>query len=276
MTAQRPRTGKGYRHVLPAFPPEFNSGRIYAGPGSGPMSAAATAWDELATELQSTAASYSAVISGLTSGPWIGPSSLSMAAAVTPLPDLDAGHRCPGRRGREPGHRGGKRLRDGVCGARATGGDRDQPHPIGLAGGYERFRSEHPWRSQPPKPIRRNVGTGRGGDGHLRRFVGGRLERDTVHPGAPDHQPRRGGRPGGRGGPSRCHLGRKCPVDPSTSTSKASPLQQWLANLSTDYTDTLNGLLNGLFGPVGHPRCTALYNAIKVPLGFTTGFNDTA
>jgi PPE-repeat protein len=52
-----------------AFPPEVNSGRIYAGPGSGPLVSSAIAWDALATELQSTAASYSEVMSALTSGP---------------------------------------------------------------------------------------------------------------------------------------------------------------------------------------------------------------
>jgi hypothetical protein len=51
-------------------------------------------------------------------------------------------------------------------------------------------------------------------------------------------------------------------------------LLQWLANLSTDYTDTLNGLLNSLFGSSGASTFTALYNAVKTPLGFTTGFND--
>src|SRR5581483_3665046 len=67
-----------------AFPPEFNSGRMYSGPGSGSMRAAAAAWNGLATELQSTVASYSSVIDALSSGPWLGPSSMSMAAAVTP------------------------------------------------------------------------------------------------------------------------------------------------------------------------------------------------
>src|SRR5580700_2884048 len=67
-----------------AFPPEINSGRMYSGPGSGSMRAAAAAWDGLAAELESTAGSYSSVISTLTSGPWVGPSSLSMAAAVAP------------------------------------------------------------------------------------------------------------------------------------------------------------------------------------------------
>jgi PPE-repeat protein len=66
------------------LPPEVNSGRMYAGPGTGPMLAAAAAWDGLAAELQSTAASYRSVISELTDGPWLGASSASMAAATAP------------------------------------------------------------------------------------------------------------------------------------------------------------------------------------------------
>jgi PPE-repeat protein len=66
------------------FPPEVNSARMYAGPGSGPMRAAAAAWDGLASDLQATAASYQFEVSGLTSGPWQGPSSTSMAAAALP------------------------------------------------------------------------------------------------------------------------------------------------------------------------------------------------
>ncbi|MEE2855496.1 MAG: PPE family protein [Actinomycetota bacterium] len=67
-----------------AFPPEFNSGRMYSGPGAGSLVAAATAWQNLATELQSTATSYSSVLSGLTAGPWLGPSSIAMVSAATP------------------------------------------------------------------------------------------------------------------------------------------------------------------------------------------------
>jgi PPE-repeat protein len=66
------------------LPPEINSGRMYTGPGLGSMLAAASAWDGLATELYSTAASYGAVVSGLTAGTWLGPASMSMAAAAAP------------------------------------------------------------------------------------------------------------------------------------------------------------------------------------------------
>ncbi len=66
------------------LPPEVNSGRMYAGAGSGPMVAAAAAWDGLAAELNSAATSYQATVSQLIDGPWVGPSSMSMAAAAAP------------------------------------------------------------------------------------------------------------------------------------------------------------------------------------------------
>jgi PPE-repeat protein len=64
------------------YPPEINSGRMYTGPGSGPMLAAAQAWAGLADELYTAAGSYQSVVSGLTAGPWSGPSSASMTAAA--------------------------------------------------------------------------------------------------------------------------------------------------------------------------------------------------
>src|ERR1700761_8969806 len=64
------------------YPPEVNSARMYAGAGSGPMLAAAEAWDSLAAELHSVANSYQSVVSGLTAGSWQGPASESMSAAA--------------------------------------------------------------------------------------------------------------------------------------------------------------------------------------------------
>ena len=66
------------------LPPEVNSGLMYAGPGSGPIIAAAASWDSLATDVSSAAGDYGSVISGLTSGPWQGPASASMVAAAAP------------------------------------------------------------------------------------------------------------------------------------------------------------------------------------------------
>jgi PPE-repeat protein len=64
-----------------AIPPEINSARMYAGPGSGPMIAASAAWDALADDLYLTASAYGSTVTDLTSS-WLGPSSLSMAAAA--------------------------------------------------------------------------------------------------------------------------------------------------------------------------------------------------
>src|SRR5574337_409761 len=66
-----------------ALPPEVNSGRMYTGPGAGPMLAAAAAWDGLAAELYGTASSYASEVSGLTDGLWTGPSATAMGNAAT-------------------------------------------------------------------------------------------------------------------------------------------------------------------------------------------------
>ena len=67
-----------------AQPPELISAKIYSGPGTSSLQSAATAWEGLAGELQSTAANYQSVISGLVSGDWTGPSSETAAAAAAP------------------------------------------------------------------------------------------------------------------------------------------------------------------------------------------------
>jgi PPE-repeat protein len=66
------------------FPPEINSSLMYSGAGSGPLMAAASAWSELAADLESTAASYQSVLAQLTGTTWSGPSSARMAASTTP------------------------------------------------------------------------------------------------------------------------------------------------------------------------------------------------
>jgi PPE-repeat protein len=67
------------------FPPEVNSSLMYSGAGSGPLMAAASAWGELAADLETTAASYQTVIAQLTGTTWLGPSSARMAAAAAPF-----------------------------------------------------------------------------------------------------------------------------------------------------------------------------------------------
>lgn len=69
------------------FPPEINSSLMYSGAGSGPLMAAASAWSELAADLESTAAAYQSVLAQLTGSTWLGPSSARMAAATAPYVD---------------------------------------------------------------------------------------------------------------------------------------------------------------------------------------------
>ncbi|MGO9383318.1 MAG: PPE family protein [Mycobacterium sp.] len=67
-----------------ALPPEINSGRMYLGPGPSTLLAASAGWDALAAELNAAADGYRSVIVSLTDESWLGPTSMSMAAAVTP------------------------------------------------------------------------------------------------------------------------------------------------------------------------------------------------
>ncbi|MGB8389401.1 PPE family protein [Mycobacterium sp.] len=66
------------------LPPEINSARMYAGPRSGSMWAAAAAWDAVAAELGSAASSFQSVVSGLTGAVWLGPTSVLMTMAAVP------------------------------------------------------------------------------------------------------------------------------------------------------------------------------------------------
>lgn len=66
------------------LPPEINSARMFAGAGSGPLFAAASAWEGLAADLWASASSFESVLAALTTGPWTGPASMSMAAAASP------------------------------------------------------------------------------------------------------------------------------------------------------------------------------------------------
>ncbi|MDP7739321.1 PPE family protein [Mycobacterium paragordonae] len=64
------------------YPPEINSGRMYTGPGPGPMLAAAQAWGSVADELYATVTGFASAVAELTEGAWSGPSSAAMSAAA--------------------------------------------------------------------------------------------------------------------------------------------------------------------------------------------------
>lgn len=234
------------------------------------MRAAAAAWDGLAVELQSTAASYSSVVSSLTSGSWLGPSSVSMAAAVAPY----------------------------VAWMSATAAQAAEAatQATAAASAYETAFAAH----VPPTEIAANrsqlallVATNVFGQNapaiaateaqYGEMWVQDALAMDsyaassaaaskvTPFTAAPQIASAGG------------LAGQAAAVSQAASTSAGSaqsvlttgnPLLQWLANLSTDYTSTVTGALNSLFGPSGASTITAMYNAVKAPLGLTTQFND--
>ena len=65
-----------------ALAPESNSARMYAGPGSSSLQAAASSWNGIAAELSSAATAYDKVVMQLVSDEWMGPASTSMASAA--------------------------------------------------------------------------------------------------------------------------------------------------------------------------------------------------
>jgi PPE-repeat protein len=260
-----------------AFPPEFNSGRMYSGPGSGSLRAAASAWDGLASEIQSTVGSYSSVVDTLASGSWSGPSSMAMLAAVTPyLSWMQAA---------------------GATAAEAAA------QATAAATAYETAFAAH----VPPTEITANrtqlaqlVATNIFGQNtpaiasteiqYAEMWVQDALAMDgyagssaaatklTPFTAAPQTTNAAGvasqaaavtQAAGTSAGSAQSIL--------SSLSSLPNPVS-WLlqvgSNLSTDYTDTLNGFLNSLLGAGTSALYTDLYDAIKVPLGFTTGFND--
>jgi PPE-repeat protein len=262
--------------IYAALPPEINSGRMYAGPGSGSMRAAAAAWDGLASELQSTVSSYSSVIDTLASGPWVGPSSAGMVAAVTPYLTWMQGT--------------------------AAQASEAATQATAAATAYEAAFAAH----VPPTEIAANrsqlaslVATNVFGqntaaiaateiqyaemwaqdavamDGYAASSAA--ASKVTSFTAAPEIT--------NGGGTATQAAAVAAAATPAGSVQTllaeslnpleyGNPLLSAIGNLSTDYTDTISGMLNSLFGGGASSLYTSLFNAIKVPLGLTTGFND--
>jgi PPE-repeat protein len=253
-----------------AFPPEFNSGRMYSGPGAESMVAAATAWENLATELQSTASAYSSVLANLTSGPWVGPSSLAMAAAAAPYVAW---------------------MQQTAAQATQTAAQATQ-----AAAAYETAYAAH----VPPPVIAANrellaelMATNLLGQNtsaiaateaqYSEMWAKDAVAMDTYFASsataskltpftaAPQTTNTEGTAMQLAAAPAAAAAAPAAAAAASTTTG--GPLA-FLSQLATEYTNFINGLFNSALGPNGSAWVTGLYNAVKVPLSFTTGFND--
>ena len=150
------------------FPPEFNSGLMYSGAGSGPLMAAASAWDELAADLEATAASYQTVLAAIDRDDMVGSDLGADGCGHGALRGL-AG-RLPRVKPPRPRLRPGLpplptrvRSRDGsAC------GDRRQPSVVGGVGGHQLPGPEHAGDRGHRGAIHGDVVPGRHDDGHLR------------------------------------------------------------------------------------------------------------
>jgi PPE-repeat protein len=257
-----------------AFPPEFNSGRMYTGPGSGSMRAAAAAWDGLATELQSTVSAYSSVISTLTTGDWVGPSSLAMAAAVAPYVSW---------------------MQDTAAQAAEAA-----TQATAAATAYEAAFTAH----VPPTEVAANrsqlaslVATNLFGQNNpaiatteiqyaemwaqdalaMEGYTGSSEAASRVTPFTPPPQTTNAGGLAAQAAAVGQAAGTSAGNAQSAVAAATSPISQLtelLANLGTSINATGNDLLNSVFGTGAGALYTQLFNVIKVPLSFTTGYND--
>ncbi|CQD24863.1 PPE family protein [Mycobacterium lentiflavum] len=252
-----------------AFPPEFNSGRMYSGPGAESLVTAATAWENLAAELQSAATAYSSVVSNLTSGAWVGPSSLAMAAAAAPYVAW---------------------MQQTAAQAAKTAAQLTE-----AAGAYETAFAAH----VPPPLITANrelltqlmatnlFGQNTGaiatteaqyaemwaqdGEAMDTYFASSATASElTPFTEAPQTTNPAGTEMQAAAAPAAAAA---APAAAAASATAGGPLQ-FLSQLATEYTNFINGLFNSALGPNGSAWVNAVYTGLKGPLSFTTGFND--
>jgi PPE-repeat protein len=256
-----------------AFPPEFNSARMYAGPGAESMVTAATAWDNLATELQSIATSYSSVLSNLTTGPWAGPSSLAMAAAAAPYVAW---------------------MQQTAAQAAQTAAQATE-----AAGAYETAFAAH----VPPPVIAANrallaqlmatntfgqntaaIATtetqysemwAQDGEAMDTYFASSATASNNLTEFSPAPKTTNDAGPEMQAaavtGSTSTAAGNAATTAAAAAATPPGALG-WLAQLATDYQNFWTNLLNTV--PGGASFYTAFYNALKVPLGLTTQYND--
>lgn len=242
------------------LPPETNSGNLYTGPGSGPLLSAAAAWDRLAGEMQSAAADYNTVVAGLTAGSWAGPSAESMAAAAGPY----------------------AAWMSATAALAAEAGAQAQAAAAAYEAAYAAV--------VPPEAVAANrtqltslLATNVVGQNTAAIAA---TEAQYLEMWAQDAAAMHGYAAASAAAtkisaftqpPQTTNA--NAPVAPSTAavSSASNPMLQAGADMATRYTAFFNNMLNTLTGsPDAGSTFAAMYSALKVPLGFTTQFNDVS
>ena len=179
-----------------ALPPEVNSARMYAGPGSGSLMTAASAWNALAAELNAAALSYDKMITALSSEEWMGPASASMAQAVQPYVTWMTTTAAQAEQAATQAQ--------AAAAAYETALAATVPPPLVAANRAQSMQlmstnvlgQNTPADRAAGGPVRRDVGPGCDRDVQLCGSVGDGDQGDAVHPVTPDRQPVRAGHPG--------------------------------------------------------------------------------
>ena len=170
------------------FPPEINSGLMYSGAGSGPLMAAASAWDELAADLEASASALPGDRRATDRNNLVGSVFGANGFGDGAVCGLAGRHRGPSRPDRQlkpgwPPLPMKAPSRDGPA-----GGDRCQSVVVGGVGRHQLPGPEHPGDRGHRGALHGNVVPGRAVDGHLRhRFAAGRRVA-RADPGADDQR----------------------------------------------------------------------------------------
>jgi PPE-repeat protein len=257
-----------------AFPPEFNSGRMYSGPGAESLVTAATAWENLAAELQSASTAYSSVVSNLTAGPWVGPSSMAMAAAAAPYVAWM-------QQTAAQAAKTAAQLTDAAA-AYETAFAAHVPPPL-IAANRELLM-----QLMATNLFGQNTGAiaateaqygemwAQDGEAMDTYFASSATASElTPFAEAPETTNPAGTEMQAAAAPTAAAAAAAAPAAAAaaTATSSGTPLA-FFSQLATEYTNFINGLFNSALGPNGSAWVNAVYTALKGPLSFTTGFND--
>jgi PPE-repeat protein len=238
------------------LPPETNSGNIYTGPGSGPLRAAATSWERLAGELQSAAVDYAAVVAELTAESWAGPSAESMAAAAAPYAawlSVTSAQAAEAAAQAQAAAVAYETAYAAVVPPEVVAANRTQLMSLlatNLVGqntaAIAATEAQYMEMWAQDATVMQSYAVSAAAATKISAFTE----------------------------PPQTTTG-NAPV--AASTAAANPILQAGADLATQYTAFFNNLLNSLTGSSdAGSTFSALYSALKVPLGFTTQFNDVS